>query len=93
MDERRRIAAILRDYLARERISRDEFAHRTRIGRSTVDKLLIGLFSDRTLAMVEGTTGLALRGPVSEPAVPDGAPGCPSLHTCPCFAEEKCSDA
>ncbi len=89
MDERRRIAAILRDYLARERISRDEFAHRTRIGRSTVDKLLIGLFSDRTLAMAEGATGLALRGPASAPALPERAPGAlpaPAKDTSPSIA-------
>lgn len=89
MDERRRIAAILRDYLARERISRDEFAHRSRIGRSTVDKLLIGLFSDRTLAMAEGATGLVLRGPASAPALPEGAPGtlpAPAKDTSPSIA-------
>ncbi|MBR0672785.1 tetratricopeptide repeat protein [Neoroseomonas soli] len=75
MDDRRQVARIVRDYLARERISREEFAHRTRLGRSTVDKLLVGLFSDRTLAVVEGTTGLTLRGPVAAPALPDVAPG------------------
>ncbi|NMJ42790.1 hypothetical protein GWK16_16195 [Roseomonas sp. JC162] len=75
MDDRRQVAGIVRDYLARERISREEFAHRTRLGRSTVDKLLVGLFSDRTLAVVEGTTGLTLRGPVAAPALPDAGPG------------------
>jgi adenylate cyclase len=63
MDDRKRIAAAIRDYLARERISREQFAFKTKLGKSTVDKLLIGLFSDKTLAIVEGHTGLALRAP------------------------------
>jgi adenylate cyclase len=75
MDDRRQIADIVRTYLARERISRDEFAHRARLGRSTVDKLLVGLFSDRTLAVVEATTGLELQGQVAAPALPDAPPG------------------
>jgi TolB-like protein len=75
MDDRRRIADTVRAYLARERISRDEFAHRARLGRSTVDKLLVGLFSDRTLAVVEATTGLVLHDQVASPALPDAAPG------------------
>ena len=65
MDDRKRIAATIRDYLARERMSREQFAFKTKLGKSTVDKLLIGLFSDRTLAIVEGQTNLQLR-----PAVP-----------------------
>jgi adenylate cyclase len=60
-DDHKRIAAAIRDYLARERISREQFAFKTKLGKSTVDKLLTGLFSDRTLAIVEGHTGLALR--------------------------------
>ena len=61
MDDRKRIAAAIRDYLARERISREQFAFKTKLGKSTVDKLLIGLFSDRTLAIVESHTKLPLR--------------------------------
>ncbi|HEX2556167.1 MAG TPA: tetratricopeptide repeat protein [Microvirga sp.] len=68
MDDRKRIAAALKDYLARERISREQFAFRTKLGKSTVDKLLTGLFSDRTLAIVESHTGLALRAPAPEGA-------------------------
>lgn len=67
MGETKRIAGIIRDYIAREHISRDEFAFRTKLGRSTVDKLLVGLFSDKTLAIVEGHTGLPLRPPVGAP--------------------------
>ena len=67
MDNTRQVAGLVRDYIARERISREEFAFRTRLGRSTVDKLLVGLFSERTLAVVEATTGLALREPGAAP--------------------------
>jgi adenylate cyclase len=72
MDERRRIAGLVRDYIARERMSREAFAHQTRLGKSTVDKLLVGLFSDRTLAIVEGQTGLLLR---RQTALQDAATG------------------
>jgi adenylate cyclase len=61
MDDRKRVVAIIRDYLARERISREQFAFKTKLGKSTVDKLLIGLFSDKTLSIVEGYTALSLR--------------------------------
>jgi adenylate cyclase len=60
-EARRRVAGALKDYLARERISREQFAFKTKLGKSTVDKLLIGLFSDKTLSVVEGHTGLSLR--------------------------------
>jgi adenylate cyclase len=59
--DRQRIAAAIKDYLARERISRDQFAFKTKLGKSTIDKLLIGLFSDRTLSIVESHTNLTLR--------------------------------
>jgi len=60
-NERKRIAAVIRDYIARERMSREQFAFKTRLGKSTVDKLLIGLFSDKTLSIVESHTRLSLR--------------------------------
>ena len=68
MDDKKRTAAAIRDYLARERISREQFAFKTKLGKSTVDKLLTGLYSDRTLAIVESHTGLALRGAAQAPA-------------------------
>ena len=61
LEDNKRIAATIKDYLARERISREQFAFKTKLGKSTVDKLLIGLFSDRTLSIVEGHTKLSLR--------------------------------
>src|SRR5215472_12708552 len=70
VDDRKRIAAIIRDYLARERMSREQLAFKAKLGKSTVDKLLIGLFSDKTLSIVEGYTGLSLRSspPREQPA-------------------------
>jgi adenylate cyclase len=62
MDDKKQVAAEIRDYLARERISREQFAFKTKLGKSTVDKLLTGLYSDRTLVIVESHTGLKLRG-------------------------------
>ncbi|WP_229682770.1 tetratricopeptide repeat protein [Siccirubricoccus deserti] len=61
MNDRKRVAGLIRDHIARERLSREQFAFRTKLGKSTVDKLLVGLFSDRTLAIVEAQTGLSLR--------------------------------
>jgi TolB-like protein/Tfp pilus assembly protein PilF len=61
MDGRKRVAAAIKDYIARERVSREQFAFKTKLGKSTVDKLLTGLFSERTLSVVEKHTGLALR--------------------------------
>ncbi len=52
MDDRKRIAAAIRDYIARERMSREQFAFKTKLGKSTVDKLLTCLFSYRTLSIV-----------------------------------------
>jgi transcriptional regulator with XRE-family HTH domain len=70
MDKRKQIAAAIRRYLARERISREELAFRTKLGKSTVDKLLIGLFSERTLSIVESYTKLPLGGDIDQQPEP-----------------------
>jgi adenylate cyclase len=87
MDDTKRVAGLIRDWLARERISREQFAFRTKLGKSTVDKLLIGLYSDRTLAIVEAHTGLVLRPRAdrSEPAA-EAAAAAPSLPDGPSIA-------
>jgi adenylate cyclase len=87
IDERKRVAAAVRDYLARERISREQFAFKTKLGKSTVDKFLIGLFSDKTLSIVESHTNLPLR-PIIEdrPAAdrrPSAMPLAPSIAVLP----------
>src|SRR4029079_17301561 len=66
MDDKKRIVTAIRDYLARERISREQFAFKTKLGKSTVDKLLTGLFSERTLAIVEKHTQLSLRSSLAD---------------------------
>ena len=66
MDDRKRVAAAIKDYLARERISREQFAFKAKLGKSTVDKLLTGLFSDRTLSIVESHTKLSLRSMIED---------------------------
>jgi TolB-like protein len=66
-DGTKRVAAAVKDYLARERISREQFAFKTKLGKSTIDKFLIGLFSEKTLAVVEGHTRLPLRALLEEP--------------------------
>src|SRR5262245_46657106 len=73
MEAQKRIAATVRDYLARERISREQLSFRTRLGKSTIDKLLIGLFSDRTLSIVEKHTKLPLRSMLEPGAVSPSA--------------------
>ena len=82
-DPRRQIARLIRDHIARERMSREEFAHRTRLGKSTVDKLLTGLFSDRTLAIVEAHTGLRLREAGAAPVEAPPATEPPSIAVLP----------
>jgi TolB-like protein len=67
LDDRKRIAAVIRDYIARERMSREQFAFKTKLGKSTVDKLLTGRFSDKTLSIVESQTQLSLRSMSGEP--------------------------
>jgi len=67
MEAKKRVAAAIKDYLARERISREQLAFKTRLGKSTVDKLLIGLFSERTLSIVEAHTKLPLRALLAAP--------------------------
>lgn len=87
MDARKRIAGAIKDYLARERISRAQFAFQTRLGKSTIDKLLIGLFSDRTLSIVEHHTKLSLRallaGETTVPAAAVRPADTPSLAVLP----------
>lgn len=88
MDARKQVAAAIKDYLARERLSREQFAFRTRLGKSTVDKLLIGLFSDRTLSVAEHHTGLPLRqmlaqAPAQPPMAAAAAGDMPSIAVLP----------
>src|SRR5215470_17480210 len=68
--ERKRIVQAIRTYIARERISREEFARRTKLGKSTVDKLVVGIFSEKTILQIEaqGKISLLGGGPAAEAA-------------------------
>jgi hypothetical protein len=58
--DRQRIINAVRAYIAKERISREEFAARTRLGKSTVDKLVVGIFSEKTVLQVDAQLGTSL---------------------------------
>src|SRR3981189_600250 len=60
--DRKRIVQAIRTHIARERISREEFARRTRLGKSTVDKLVVGIFSEKTILQIEAQTKISLLG-------------------------------
>jgi hypothetical protein len=51
-EERRRIGREIKKYLAVNRISREQLSYETKLGKSTVDKLITGRYSDATLQIV-----------------------------------------
>jgi hypothetical protein len=59
--DRKTVAQAVRSYIAKERISREEFAQRTKLGKSTVDKLVIGIFSEKTILQIEAQLNVNLR--------------------------------
>lgn len=69
-DESGRIAARLREELARRRMTRESLAHLARISLSTLEKALSGRrpFTLATLVRLEEALGLALRARTPEPA-------------------------
>lgn len=56
-DDKRRVGRDIKRYLAVNRISRDEFSFQTKLGKSTIDKLITGIYSDATLQIVLERTG------------------------------------
>ena len=50
----------IREYIAKNHISREEFARRAKIGKSTVDKIVTGIFTEKTLMQIEAQLGLNL---------------------------------
>jgi hypothetical protein len=60
-DDRKKIVEAVRAYIARERISREEFAQRAKLGKSTVDKLVVGIFSEKTILQIESQLTTSLR--------------------------------
>jgi len=69
--DRQRIVQSVRAYIARERMSREEFAARAKLGKSTVDKLVVGIFSEKTVLQIEQQLKLRL---LDAPATGDTAP-------------------
>lgn len=69
--DRPKIVQAIRAYIARERISREEFAQRAKLGKSTVDKLVIGMFSEKTILQIESALQINLRGTANEVELAD----------------------
>lgn len=61
LEDRKAIATLVRAYIARERISRETFARRAKIGKSTVDKLVTGIVTEKTIIQIEEQLKLKLR--------------------------------
>jgi hypothetical protein len=59
--DRKTITQAVRTYIAKQRISREEFAQRAKIGKSTVDKLVVGIFSEKTILQIESQLNIELR--------------------------------
>ncbi len=57
---RLKIARAIREYMAREHISREEFARRAKVGKSTVDKVVTGISSEKTIIQIESQIGVKL---------------------------------
>ena len=56
-DDKRRVGRDIKRYLAVNRISREEFSFQTKLGKSTIDKLMTGIYSDATLQIVLERSG------------------------------------
>jgi hypothetical protein len=65
--DRNKIVQAIRAYIAKERISREEFAQRAKLGKSTVDKLVVGIFSEKTILQIESQVKIRLLGGTEAP--------------------------
>jgi hypothetical protein len=63
MDEaaRKAIGQAIKEHIAREGLSREEFCFRFKIAKGTLDKMVTGLFSDKTLIKFERNVGRSFR--------------------------------
>ena len=61
--DRAGIVQAIRSYIAKQRMSRDEFAQRAKLGKSTVDKLVVGIFSEKTILQIEAQLEISLLDP------------------------------
>jgi hypothetical protein len=53
------VVAALRDYMKQKGYDRYRFADKVNLSKSTIDKMLVGIYSDRALARVESRTGVS----------------------------------
>jgi hypothetical protein len=60
--ERKSIGEAVKEHLAREGLSREAYCIRYHIPKGTLDKLVTGIFSAKTLAKLERHTGRSFRG-------------------------------
>src|ERR1700733_8073573 len=60
-EDKRTISSAIREYIHREGMSREQFSFRTKIPIGQVNKLLVGIFGEKTLAKAEAGTGRTFR--------------------------------
>jgi hypothetical protein len=60
-EDKKTIAAAIREYIHREGMSREQFSFKTKIPVGQVNKLLVGIFGEKTLAKAEAGTGRTFR--------------------------------
>ena len=68
-DDKRAIGRQLKRYLAVNRISREQFCFDTKLGKSTVDKLMTGIYSEATLQIVLDRTNFVRSNNVAAPSL------------------------
>jgi hypothetical protein len=60
-EDKKIIAGAIREYIHREGMSREQFSFKTKIPIGQVNKLLVGIFGEKTLAKAEAGTGKTFR--------------------------------
>jgi hypothetical protein len=61
LDPKRTVALAIREYMTRKGYDRYRFADKVNLSKSTIDKMLVGIYSDHALARVENRTGVRFR--------------------------------
>lgn len=59
--EKERIAAAIRHYIAENSLSREQFAFKAKLSKSLIDKMLVGIFTEKGLAKLEANIGVRFR--------------------------------
>ena len=58
LDPKKTVATALREYMKQKGYDRYRLADKVNLSKSTIDKMLVGIYSDRALARVESKTGV-----------------------------------